>query len=160
MKNSLSIAFGLATRSSYARLNRVSGFTLIELMIVVAIIAIIAAIAYPSYQEYVKRTKRADMQSEMMQISQRLQGYYVINHNYTNAKLDNGSVTKDYPSSGTALYTVTITPAAQTWILTAAPKTGTSQAGNGSIILNSQGHKCWTKGSSCTPSATSNWDGR
>lgn len=136
------------------------GFTLIELMIVVAIIAIIAAIAYPSYQEYVKRTKRADMQSEMMQIAQRLQSYYVINHNYTNAKLDNGLVTKDYPSSGTPLYTVTLAPAAQTWTLTATPKTGTSQAGNGSVVLNSQGHKCWEKGTTCSVSTSSNWESR
>lgn len=35
------------------------GFTLIELMIVVAIVAILAAVAYPSYQAHVIRTNRA-----------------------------------------------------------------------------------------------------
>ncbi|MDQ7974852.1 MAG: prepilin-type N-terminal cleavage/methylation domain-containing protein, partial [Rhodocyclaceae bacterium] len=39
-----------------------SGFTLIELMIVVAVIAILAAIAYPSYQEYVMRSRRVEGQ--------------------------------------------------------------------------------------------------
>ena len=36
------------------------GFTLIELMIVVAVVGILSAIAYPSYQEYVAKGRRAD----------------------------------------------------------------------------------------------------
>ncbi|MEG2268541.1 MAG: type IV pilin protein [Acinetobacter sp.] len=134
-------------------------FTLIELMIVVAIIAVLAAIAYPSYQEYIKRTHRADMQSEMMQQAQQLQSYYVINHNYTSAKLDNGTTVKNYPASN-PVYSITLVPSGQTYTLTAQPKLGTVQVGNGNVILDSQGQKCWTKGSTCSPSATSNWDGR
>lgn len=56
-----------------------NGFTLIELMIVVAIIGILAAIAYPSYQEYVKKTKRVEAQSELVDIASRLQRYKVTN---------------------------------------------------------------------------------
>jgi type IV pilus assembly protein PilE len=49
-------------------MNRAKGFTLIELMIVVAIIGILAAIAYPSYTEYVFKSRRADGQSALMQV--------------------------------------------------------------------------------------------
>ncbi len=140
-------------------MNKNKGFTLIELMIVVAIIAILAAIAYPSYTQYKIRTNRADVQTEMMGIAQRLQSFYVINHNYTNATLDNGTTSKDYPTSN-PVYSITLVPTGQTYTLTAVPKSGTVQVGNGSMILDSQGRKCWIKGSSCTPSGTSNWDGR
>jgi len=136
------------------------GFTLIELMIVVAIIAVLAAIAYPSYTQYKIRTNRADVQSEMMNIAQRLQSYYVINHNYTSATLDNGTTSKDYPISN-PVYRVTLVPSGQTYTLTAEPISGTVQAGNGNVILDSQGRKCWTKTTTaCVPSATSNWDGK
>jgi len=43
------------------------GFTLIELMIVVAIVAIIAAFAYPSYMDYVRKARRADGHSVLLQ---------------------------------------------------------------------------------------------
>ncbi|ENW93981.1 type IV pilin protein [Acinetobacter dispersus] len=134
-----------------------NGFTLIELVVVVAIIGILAAIVYPSYQEYVRKAKRTNMQSEMMRIAQYLQRYRVINHHYTNATLDNGLLVQDFPATN-AMYKLTLAPLDQSWTMTATP-TG-AQTGDGSIILNHQGQKCWIKGSSCTPSATTNWDGR
>ena len=52
------------------------GFTLIELMIVVAVIAILAAIAYPSYTRYVYRARRADGQDLLMRIAAAQERYY------------------------------------------------------------------------------------
>lgn len=49
------------------------GFTLIELMIVVAIIGILSAIAYPSYKEYVARGHRADARGGLLQAAQWLE---------------------------------------------------------------------------------------
>lgn len=53
--------------------NRQDGFTLIELMIVVAIIGILGAIAYPSYTSYVQRAHRADAQAGLLQAQQWLE---------------------------------------------------------------------------------------
>jgi type IV pilus assembly protein PilE len=46
--------------------NKNSGFTVIELMIVVAIVAILAALAYPSYAQYARKAKRGDAQQLLM----------------------------------------------------------------------------------------------
>ena len=62
--------------------NENKGFTLIELMIVVAIIGILAAITYPSYQEYVRKTKRTEAQAELLDIAQKIQRYKIANFSY------------------------------------------------------------------------------
>ena len=58
------------------------GFTLIELMIVVAIIAILGAVVYPSYQSAVVKTKRAEGRAALMQVMQTQERYYSQNNTY------------------------------------------------------------------------------
>jgi len=58
------------------------GFTLVELMVVVAIVAILAAIALPGYREYVKRGHRRAAQAAMMDIINRQQQIFVADRAY------------------------------------------------------------------------------
>lgn len=142
------------------------GFTLIELMIVVAIVAILAAIAYPSYQDYVRRTNRTDAQSELIALATQLQRYKVAHFSFlqTNGNaitLANigESANLTLPRSGTPLYNVVLSNVtANTWTLTAVPINNSIQQVDGSVALNHRGEKCWIKGSTCIPSATSNWN--
>ena len=50
------------------KLGNKQGFTLIELMIVVAIVGILASIAYPSYQEYIARARRGDAKAGLLSL--------------------------------------------------------------------------------------------
>ncbi|QOF81522.1 type IV pilin protein [Variovorax sp. 38R] len=68
-------------RSAFSRARR--GFTLIEVMVVVAIVAILAAIALPNYQEHVRRSKRAEAQGLLMEAAQYMQRHYSANDRYT-----------------------------------------------------------------------------
>ncbi len=133
------------------------GFTLIEMMIVVAIIGILAAISYPSYQQYVIKSKRTDMMSEMQNIASIIESRKLAQGSYSNA-LRTG-LTGNYPKQGTALYNVTVEtiiapvspppdppppldPLTSKWIITATPITGTQMANDGTMTINYVGIKC------------------
>lgn len=66
------------------------GVTLMELMIVVAIVAMIAAFAYPSYTEYVVNTKRTAATTNLLQIADRQQQFFMDNKRYSGDLTDLG----------------------------------------------------------------------
>ncbi len=84
------------------------GFTLVELMIVVAIIGVLALIAYPTYQDSVRKGRRGDAKSNLVQIAQALERCHTANGSY-----------------GLACAGVTTGPDVLAPALTQSPQTGT-----------------------------------
>lgn len=126
-----------------------NGFTLIELMIVVAIIGIIAAIAYPNYIQYIEQARRADAQGALMGLAGAMERHRAANGTYANAATgpsDTGSpriYATESPLDGTPkFYDLTIQAAdAVSFSLQATPKN--AQAGTGILTLDHTGRRGW-----------------
>lgn len=115
------------------------GFTLIEVMIVVAIVGILAAIAYPSYDEYVKRGNRAEGQALLTDAAARQERFYSQNYKYTTAIAELYGGTGTSKSSETNKYTLAITSGAGDggYTLTANAQFTDTKCGN--LTLNALG---------------------
>lgn len=95
------------TRQAAARHRFGGGFTLVELMIVIAIISVITAIAVPGYQDYVRKANRSAAQQFMLTVANKEEAYLVDNRAYT-ATIGTGGLGLTAPPELSGKYTVAV----------------------------------------------------
>ena len=123
-----------------------TGFTLVELIIVVAIISILASIAIPAYNGYVETSKRSDAQASLMALAIAQEKYRASNPTYTTVITDLIGVSS---ASESGYYTLAVTAASgATFTATATPDGWTDSNGNCSpMSINQDGPagtlSCW-----------------
>lgn len=118
------------------------GFTLIELMLVVAIVGIVVAIAWPNYQEYLTRSKRAEAQAYLMDLAQRQQQFMLDARRYTNVVADLGVTMPTSVASNYQAPTINLVAGPPpTFTITLAPKSPGPVSADGSLIIDSTGTK-------------------
>lgn len=125
------------------------GFTLIELMVVVAIVAILAAIGYPSYRDYMIRSHRSAAQGFMLKIASREEQYLLDARTYANSLATLG-LTQPVETTGKYSFAIAVATAATDpgyvagvalpqYTITATATGG--QVADGNLTLDSSGTK-------------------
>ncbi len=130
--------------------NTNSGFTLIELMVVVAILGIIISIGYPAYTDQVRKSRRAEGMGELLELADRMERHDSDQSTYDQtlggADMTAAALWKSTTTNG--YYTLSIDAGTTNVAFTAraAPTTKGKQNQDkcGTFIVNSQGTKSLT----------------
>lgn len=132
-------------------MRKTMGFTLIELMVVVAIIAILATLAFSNYSRYGFRTRRTEGQQFLVNIAAAEERYFTVYNQYTSNLTGSAPTGLGFKSStsnsGKGYYTVAVTglgASNTTYTLTATPQGTQGSDKCGSLTLDNIGSKTFT----------------
>jgi len=146
-------------RGLLVKRSKLKGFTLIEMMIVVAIVGILAAVALPSYRGHIIRAARTQAQAELLELAGLQEKIFLNSNNYafsvtaayngtatgglgrTSGKTKDGRYDLALVDGCATL--VAVGAAAQTFVLAATPSAGSTQVGDGTLCISESGRRLW-----------------
>ncbi len=127
------------------RLSQSKGFSLIEVLIVIAIVGILAAVALPSYQDSVRKGNRSDGQAALLEAASRMERFFYDNNTYTTNLTNIGYGAEKDVATSEGHYELSVAgataacPIATCFSLSAVAVN--AQVKDGNLTLNSLGQK-------------------
>lgn len=145
---------------------RQTGFSIVELMIVIAIIGLLAGIAVPSYRDQVNKGKRTEGKAALTAAAARMERYYTQNNCYPSAACGNPTSADSATAltnagipgfsgdtANKAAYNISLTVTPQAFTVTAAPRAPFTDPLCGNLTLANTGRK-WTQSNGTSDDAT------
>ncbi len=127
---------------------KVRGFTLIELMIVVAAVAILAAIALPSYNDAVRKSRRGQAKADITEYAQVAERFHTANNTYVNFDTAFALPNQSPREVGaTARYNLRYVTTQNTFTITATAQGDQANDRCGNLSINQAGVKTNSSGS-------------
>jgi len=164
MSRQLCLSHNINLQGAAMKFQRISGFSLIELMIAVVIVGILTAIAVPSYHSHIVKASRAAAQTELLELASLQEKIYLNSNAYT-ANMATGYTGNSTGGLGKTgglttdnKYTLTVVAPGQTHTITATPVAGSRQAGDGCLTIQENGLRQWHQNNdACNSASPQSW---